>query len=441
MAEYIIIGGGISGLTAAYQLHQAGKEVLLLEASDHIGGNIHTVEKNGYVFESGPFSLRNENPFIEDLITSLHLTSQVQAPSTQLAKRYLVKDNKLRELSGPLSLLTTPLLSVSGKLAILSEPFQPKGTDKNESVASFFARRTGKESVQYLIDPLMRSTFAGDATQLAARFALPKLYQFEQEHGSLFKGMRKSRKSGTTWKRTLPRIFSFQHGLSTLPNAIKSQLGKRIQVNAPVLSVRRVQEAFEVNTLNETHQAQKIILALPAHSAASLLATFGNGTALSQYPYANVAVVVLAFNREDVSHSLEGFGFVAPSVEQRKFLGCIFSSSIFEGRAPKDQVLLSVLMGGANNSELLSLPQEELKALAFQEIQPLLGIKAEPTFSRITIWKPGIPQYTTHYEEVRNSIEHLELNNPGLHFLGNYLGGISIGSCIKNATELVRRLV
>lgn len=440
MPEYLVIGAGISGLTAAYELLKHGKDVVLLEASERVGGNIHSIKKDGYTIEEGPFSIRIENRESEDLIRALNLSDRILPSKPEARNRYIVRNGKPLKLpSNPIQFFTSSFLSFGSKLEVLSEPFQKKGAEDEESVQQFFSRRIGNEAVQYLIEPMVSGTFAGAADALSMKHSFAKFFALEREYGSLLKGMMKGRKTtATAWKRTMPRMLSFRDGLSELPRAIANTLGDRLHLNCDVENIHRSNDTYIVSTSHGEYAAKKIIVATSATVAKKILS---EDQVFRTPSYASVAVITLAFKRSDIHHPFAGFGLLAPHVEKRSILGIIFSSSIFPHRAPDGYAVMNVMIGGASVPELVQLPDQELLDIAVQETSDLLEINAAPTLTHLKRWSEGIPQYNVGYEKVLGDLSQIEKNNLGLHFLGNYRGGISIGACIKNATDLATSLV
>ncbi len=250
MHDFIIVGAGISGLTAAHKLAQAGKDVIVLESSSNAGGKIATERVDGYLLESGPNSLRIENQETVDLIEECGLTSHTIEASPNSKKRFILKDGHWIKIpSHPGEAFSTSLLSFGGKLRILAEPFIPKTKLDDESAASFISRRLGKEIFDYAADPFITGIYAGDPHKLSMRFAFPQIWQVEQEHGSLLRGMMKGRKA-QAGKKIKSRIISFPEGLSELTDAMKSCLADRIQFHNGALQIGRMSKWFCNNNIN-----------------------------------------------------------------------------------------------------------------------------------------------------------------------------------------------
>jgi oxygen-dependent protoporphyrinogen oxidase len=442
MPEFIVIGAGISGLTVAHKLALAGRDVIVLESSGNAGGKIVTERVNGYLLEAGPNSLRIENRETVDLIETCGLSGRAINASPNSKQRFILKNGHWIKIPGGLGeALSTSLFSFRGKRRIALEPFIPKAKLDDESAASFVARRLGKEVFDYTADPFITGIYAGDPHKLSMRYAFPKMWEAEQEHGSLVRGIIKGRKGHP--KDIKPRVVSFAEGLSELTSAITFRLGDRILFNTGALSIEQTRNGYAITSSSGMFEASNIILSLPAYATASMMESFAPDLSrmLAAVDYPPVAVVYLGYRMDQFAIAPEGFGGLIPSKEHRNILGVIFSSSNFPNRAPKGHLLLTVLIGGARHPEITEWPEEKILEIATSEINDLLEPNGSPAFRHLRLWKRAIPQYNLGYGAVLDKIEQAERNNPGLHFIGNYRGGISVGACIRNATELANRLV
>jgi oxygen-dependent protoporphyrinogen oxidase len=443
MPEFIVIGAGISGLTIAHKLVRAGNDVMVLESSETAGGKILTERINGYLLEAGPNSLRVENQETIDLIVECGLTSRMIDASPNSKKRFILKNgNWVKIPRGPGEAITTPLFSLAGKLRIPLDLFISKTRSDDESAASFISRRLGQEVFDYAADPFITGIYAGDPNRLSMRHAFPSMWRAEQEHGSLIKGMMKNRSKAE--KRSFrPRVVSFPEGLAELTSALRNSLSRHLLLHEGALQIEHSQKGFSVTSSTGVLNCQKLILAIPANEAARILLPIAHDFAkiLGNIQYPPVAVVYLGFRNEQFTHVPEGFGGLIPSKENRKILGIIYSSSNFPDRSPQGHQLFTVLMGGVQKPEIKDWPMDKIIETAVREVSDLLKPHDEPAFQHVRIWNQAIPQYNVGYDSVLYEIERAEQQNLGLHFIGNYRGGISMGACIKNATELAKRLV
>ena len=444
MTDCIVIGAGITGLTCAHALKKSGKRVLIIEGSPRPGGKIGTDRTQGYLLEAGPNSLRLENQDTLDLIRELGLFDRMVEASPHEKKRFIQRDGKWIETPrGPLEAITTSLLSFSGKLRTLREPFVKPSLKDDESIADFFIRHFGREVFEYTADPFVTGIYAGDPEKLSVRHSFPQLWKLDREYGSLLKGGLKSRRTPKDPQRIKSRIVSFPDGLGELIARLREELQNELMPQEEALALERSSDTFVLTTTNKQLSADNIILASPAYAVSPLIAHLAPhlGILLNEIDYPPIGVAYLGYQNNQFAKPIEGFGGLIPSKENRRILGIIYSSSNFAGRAPDGHTLLTVLMGGARNRAVATMPEEEIATVAESEVQALLSPRGGPVFRRARLWKHAIPQYNVGYTKVLTALEEAEREYIGLYFLGNYRGGISMGACIRNATELAHSLV
>ena len=459
MKTVAIIGGGITGLTAAFQLYRAGISVTLFEAGEHVGGAIRSIRRDGYLAEWGPNTILETSPKISQLVCDTGLTERRLDPAPGSEARYLVRDKRPVEMPGsPLSFLTTPLFSPGAKLAVLKEPFIPRRRDNaEESIAEFVTRRLGREFLDHAIDAMVAGVYAGEPARLSVQQAFPKLAVLEQTYGSLIKGQilgrRERRKRGEISKDRAPK-FSFDEGLQVLPDTLCARLGDAVRLNSVVTAIRQIPGGWSVESSEggvvSRSEHSAVIHAGTAHGLAklqlSLAGSSGDtGRDLDLTPFAEirhpaVASVVLGFRREDVSFPCSGFGVLIPRVEGFGILGTIFSSSLFPNRAPAGHLTLTSYVGGERNPEFGSLPSEELVELTRRDLGILLGAKGEPTFRHVAHYPKAIPQYNVGYGRYRERLTALEREAPALFFAGHYRDGISLGDSIVSGINIAERV-
>ena len=443
MTDVVVVGAGITGLVAAFGLQQAGLQVVVLDAGEQPGGVIQTVQQSGCQFERGPNSALDTTPLIGELLARLGIEGERRAASTLADRRYVVRGGVPTPLPmSPGAFLSTPLFSLSAKLGLMREPFLPASDPQvEESIAAFVRRRLGEEFLDYAIDPFVAGIYAGDPETISVRAAFPKLHALEQRWGSLirgqFLGARERRRQKETAKNSAGS-FSFAAGMQALPKALAAQLpGLELRTRASALS-RDAQGLFTVDAEQAGRrlqfQSRALLLATPTGAAAALLRDPAPeaAVALEEIAYAPVATVASLYRRSSISHALDGFGCLVPRKEQRQVLGVLFSSSMFDGRASDDHVLLTTFVGGQRNPGLPGRPEAEIAALVHAEHATLLGAHAAPEFQAVTRWPRAIPQYTIgHLGRVARA-DSASSALPGLFLAGSWKGGVSVGDCIKN---------
>ena len=442
MKTVAIVGGGITGLTAAFRLEQKKIPVTLYEAGPRAGGVIATERRDGYLAEFGPNSILATSPLIGSLIHDLDLESRRVEPGPNSRKRYVVRGGKPIALpQSPFGFFTTPLFSAGAKFNLLVEPFvHPAAEAREESVAEFVQRRLGREFLDYAINPFVAGVYAGDPCRLSVRHAFPKLYALEQKYGSLIVGQiagARARKRRAELSKQSAKMFSFDQGLQVLTDALQSELDTDLQLSTTVSRLEQTREGWIVATRREgreeRHEHSAVVFTAPVHRLPELQLLsdrYLNWSPLSQIHYPPVASVALGFRREDVAHPLDGFGMLIPEKERFSILGTLFSSSLFPNRAPDGHVTLTSFLGGVRQPELALRGPEELVAVTVQDLRALLGVKGRPTFQHVAFFPKAIPQYEVGYGRFEDLMREVEAKAPGFFLAGNYRHGIALGDSI-----------
>ncbi len=449
--DSVIIGGGISGLVAAHRLKKMGRDPLLVESADRVGGVIQSRDIEGFLIESGPNSLRGSHEFL-DLVEELNLTDELITADPR-APAYVYAGGHLHAVPmSPPALVKTKLISNSAKLRLLREPFvKARREGGEESIASFVRRRLGDEILGRLVEPFLSGVYAGDPDELSVQACFPKLAEFESEAGSVLRGAlssaRKSRReaslSGSLPKRSLRpyRLCSFRHGLKVLPEALARSLGESLMTNAQVTGINKVASSgrFEIRIdrqgESKTISSSTLIISTPAFGAAHLLDKIAPKIAhlVAEIPYVSIASVPLAYREEQTPRKLNGFGFLSPRSEGLRTLGSIWNSSLFQGRSPEGWIFMTSFIGGATDTEAVNLSDEELIRIVHNDLVKVLGVNGEPRRLPITRYDRAIPQYILGHAARVELIESRSRDIPGMLIIGNYMRGISLGDCIKNA--------
>ncbi len=453
--DAIVVGAGISGLSAAYALYQRGMSVLVVEARDTVGGSIRSERTaEGFVLEHGPNTVVSKDPVLWEHFAGLGIASQRLVADRRSGRRFVLINGQLELLpTSPPAFFASKVLSTRGKLRLLAEPFLPRTRMPDESIASFCTRRLGSEAAQRMVDPFVSGVYAGDPSATSMRAAFPSLWEAEQRYGSIALGMIRGRKRAQIDEgrpkpaRMRSEMFTFRNGLITWPQAIAGALGsERVWLNTPATALQPGSNDWQLtvtrNGQPETLTTSQIILATPADVSATLVERLDLAAAqvLRAIPYAPLAIVHLGYRRHDVSHPLDGFGMLCPGRERRHILGTLWTSSLFPGRAPADTVLLTTFVGGARNPRILEQDDEQLLLSVKREQQVLVGARGEPLFTNVTRWNRSIPQYVAGHTQRMTTLERLEATCPGLYLLGNYRDGVSVERCWLNGRLLVERI-
>jgi protoporphyrinogen/coproporphyrinogen III oxidase len=436
-----IIGGGISGLTAAHLLVGAGHDVALVDDAAEPGGLIGSARVDGFLCERGPQAALDGSEAVKALIASAGLQPRIVRALPASRRRSVYVAGQLRPFpTSPPALFKTNLLSARGKLRLLREPFvrRREGSDDDESVFDFVSRRFGIEAAQRAAGPALIGIYAGDAAALSVRAAFPRLAALEREHGSVLRGMFRTRGAGG-----LGRPVSFPEGLGELPRALSARLGARRRV-ARATGIDRRQAGWTV-ALDDgpALDAERVVLATPAAATAALLAPHAAGAAqaLGAIPHAPVAVVCLGFRAADASTlgmNLDAYGFVVARGEGLSLLGCQYDSSVFPDRAPAGGVLLRALCGGVFHPQLVDADDAAIAGQVLGDLRRVTGLRRDPEVVRVWRARPGIPQYDrAHLERVR-VVDDALTRLPGLAVVGHALRGVGVGACVGTATSLVR---
>ena len=448
--HFAILGGGITGLAAAYRLTRHGHRVKIFERTARLGGVIRTERTtDGWLIDAGPNSFQEQGPEITAFVRELGLASERVEASPLAKNRYVAKRGVLLPLPlSPPALLKSPLFSAADKFRVLTEFLHRRRSRTTDvSVAAFMRSHFGQHIVDYAVQPFVSGVYAGDAEKLSARYAFPRLWEMERQHGSLLRAQiaaaKERRAKGET---AAPKIISFRNGLQTLTDAIAGSLpGESIALNCRVESLvpgASWQVICHDPTGVRTLSFDKVIAALPAGSLARLaIGSLAEKplVTLNGIPRPPVASLFLGFKREQVKHPLDGFGALVPVVEKRATLGIIFSSTLFPGRAPAGHVAMTILAGGTMHPGLELASPELMWSAVRRDLSDLLGVSGEPTFIRHQFWPHAIPQYILGYDAYRDSMAACERKHPGFYIGGQVRDGISLPQCILSGFRLAER--
>jgi protoporphyrinogen/coproporphyrinogen III oxidase len=450
MNSVAIIGSGITGLTAAFELKQRGIASVLYEKGPRAGGVISSVETEGYLAEHGPNTMLETNPKIAELIRDLGLTERRLYSDPAAGKRFIVRNKRAVALpDSAFRFFTSGTFSIKAKLRLFLEPFIGKAAHE-ESVAEFVQRRLGREFLDYAIDPLVSGIYAGDPERLSIQQAFQKIHALEQRYGSLIRGQmlgaRERKRRGEVSKATAKK-FSFDRGLQVLPDTLRERMGEAVQFDSQVTGIVKTETGWQLEIeragRSQVVEHAAVLFAGTAYSLAELRLEGDRPIGLAEFKeiyYPPVASVVLGFRRADVSHPLDGFGMLVPRVEGFNILGTIFSSSLFPGRAPQDHVTLTTYLGGASRPELAEKSEDELVALTCRDLETILGVTGKPVFRCVTVFKRAIPQYVVGYDRFKKRMDEIEREAPGLFLAGHFRDGVSLSDSILSGLRTAERI-
>lgn len=442
MIDAVVVGAGIAGLAAAWELRQRGLRPLVLEQSARAGGVIVTERTGGFVIDGGPDALLAHKPAALTLCEELGLGERlvsVLPPRTAFIVRrgqliplpeasFLGLPTRLRALA------TSPLFSWRGRLRMATELVRPPRVTEDESIGSFIRRRFGDEAVEYLAEPLLAGIHAGDVDALSVHALFPRLVELERSAGSVLRGLLRAPAQAS------PRgaFQSLRGGLAELPDALAGALGaETIRYGARVREIATDAGRRYALTLEngETITARAVIVAVPAWAAGPMLRALDADLAAlcESIPYASTVTVALALRREQVRHPLRGTGFVVPRAERKAITAATWSSSKWPGRAPEGHVLLRAFLGGAGADDVLERRDEALVAAALGDLASLLGVSGDPLFARVFRWPRATPQYVVGHAARLAALDAHLARHPGLLLTGSAYRGTGIPDCVADA--------
>jgi len=460
MKRIAIVGGGIAGLSAAFDLETARQkgaplEYALFERSSRLGGVLRTERAaDGSLLEGGPDSFLTEKPWAAELCRELGLEGELIGSNDAERKTFVVLDGRLVPLPEGLQfmvptrawpILFSPLFSFSTKLHMAREWFaRPHAARNDESAAEFVARHFGREMVERLADPLLAGVYGGEAEKLSARAVLPRFVEMEEKSGSLSRAMLRAKSARVG--APPPLFTSLRNGMQQMVEAITACLAPAtLHVGACVSRVAQQESAWEVRLEGgESSRFDGVILALPAYAAAGLLAETDAALAakLAEIGYSSSVTATLGYAAaaaEGAGCRLPaGFGFLVPRGQGRRMLACTFVQRKFPHRAPEGRWLLRVFLGGSADEDTILLNDGAIETVVRQELKEILGLGTTPEFVRIFRWPRSMAQYEVgHLERVRE-IERLRAQHSGLWLAGNAYSGIGVPDCVRSGREAAR---
>jgi len=457
MKRIAIIGGGISGLAAAYALEEKRRagieaEYVLFEGAARFGGVLVTDRVDGCLLEAGADSFLTEKPWAIELCAKLGLADQLIGSNDSERKTYILVHGKLIEMPDGLMFMVptklaptvlSPLFSAQTKLRMAREWFHPPHkANGDETVAAFVERHYGPEMVDRLADPLLSGVYGGEASQLSVRAVLPRFAEMEAKYGSLGRAMLAARSAMARGPKTAPRplFTSLKEGMQQMVDALVAALpSDALRSKAIVQAVAPEAGGWVVSAGLQSDQFDAVILALPTKAAAVLLQRCGAELAseLAAIAYSSSVTVALGYDKQVRESLPPGFGFLVPRSEGKRMLAATFVHNKFPHRAPEDRAIIRCFLGGARGEHMLALSEEEILRMVREELDQILQLKAEPLFARVFKWKGAMAQYGVGHLERLKRIETLRLKLPGLALAGNGYSGIGVPDCVRSGTAAV----
>lgn len=467
MKRVVIVGGGITGLALAHALEKAEErcEVRLVEANDHLGGNLQTIRHNGFTIDTGPDSWVAAKPHATRLAREVGLGDDLIGTRPDTRKVYIVWQKQLHPMPEGLVLgvptavkpfVESDLLGWDAKLRALLDVVVPRrawnGAADDESIASFVERRLGSEISDRIASPLLSGIFAGDARSLSVRACVPQLVTAEQKHGSLIRAMRALREErrarAQAGEGEASAFLSLKRGLGDLVVNVAHKLrDAEVMTSTSTSSIEALppddpRGRWAVATSAGTLFADDVALTVPCHAASRILSPVDPtlSSMLGEIAYVSTATAFLAFRKFDVRHPLDSVGFLVPRAENRPIIACTFVSSKWDHRAPSGQVLLRVFFGGAGAEEILTRDDDGLIRVAREQVLDLLGIERAPMFARVFRFHRASPQPTVGHLARMDRIFARLAEHPGLHVGGNGYVGTGIPDAVRQGEEIAARI-
>ena len=464
MPRIAIIGGGISGLSAAFTLEekrQSGAqsdtkiEYVLFESAPRLGGVMVTDRADGCLIEAGPDSFLTEKPWAADLCRKIGLGDQLIGSNDADRKTYIVVHKNGRDklvvmpdglmFMVPTKIMPTvlsPLFSWGTKMRMAAEWFHPPHkADADETVAQMVERHYGSEMVDLLADPLLSGVYGGEATELSVRAVLPRFADMESKHGSLGRAMLRSRKEArrkmgaAATAPAKPLFTSLKNGMQQMVDALVARLDPAaLKTSSPVQSVIRQNNGWTVSAGYQTDHFDAVIIATPTHAAAAVLQAADENLSrdLGEIRYSSSVTVTLGYD-EKVRQSLPpGFGFLVPRSAGRRMLAATFVHNKFPHRAPENRAIVRCFLGGARDEQILLSTEDEILRIVRKELGEIIALEAEPLFARVYKWKSAMAQYSVGHLERLQRIEALRQKLPGLALAGNGYSGIGVPDCVRS---------
>lgn len=440
----VVVGGGVSGLSAAWRLAQAGMPCTLLEAGPRLGGVIQTEHWEGCVLESGPDSFLAVKPEAEELARALGLGEELISSNDSRRATFIWSGGRLHPLpegmmmmapTQILPVLRCSLLSWRTKIRMaLDYCRRPQGEKPERTVAELIEDHYGRQAVDYLAEPLLAGVYGGDARLLSASAVLGRFVEMESAYGSLTRGVMAMRRQSPP---AGPLFRSLKQGMASLIERLLATMQGRVRIIHQRAEALELGDAWRIRAGGEWIEAKHLVLAVPAYAAAQLLAPLDAELArlLDTIDYSSSVTVSVVYRPGRVAGQLEGFGFLVPKAERRALLACTYVHNKFPCRAAPGYAVLRAFLGGAGNARVLESSDEAILAAVLEDLRQIAGVSAAPDYWRIARWPRSMAQYTLGHAYRVARIEQRRKRLPGLHLAGNAYSGIGVPDCIRSGKQ------
>jgi protoporphyrinogen/coproporphyrinogen III oxidase len=447
-----IIGGGISALACAVDLKEKGVDFTLFEKEQAVGGKLCTEKIGGFTVEGGPDSYLPEKYWSVQLIKKVGLAGEMLCSNDEHKGTFIFSRGRLHPLPEGVMLMVptmimplarSRLISWSGKLQMGMELFVPPRCDlKDESLAEFVTRRLGRECLEKIAEPLVAGIHTSNPDNMSVLATFPRFVEMERKSGSLIRGMLAAMKNRPPQNPAGPPMtyfMSLKEGMQELvPGCVRYVGAERIRTGTAVLSVAKREAGYRL-TFDDgtTADFAAVVLATPSFITKEIVGAMDPelSSRLSDIAWSSSATVSLAFRKTDLGKDLPGFGFIVPRVENRRINACTWSSIKWAHRAPDDTLLIRSFVGGGHHEELVSLGDGELVTIVLEELRDIIGLRAQPVFSKVYRWFQGMPKYTVGHLERIAAIDEKRKEHRGLFLIGSSYRGIGIGDCVKSGFD------
>jgi protoporphyrinogen/coproporphyrinogen III oxidase len=447
VGKTVIIGGGISGLSAAYYLSKTGAEATILESRPRLGGVIQTEHVEGCIIEAGPDSFLAAKPAALELIRDLGLADDVIGSNDHLRVTFVRKNGRMVPLPDGLMmmvptkimpLVTTSLLSWGTKIRMGMELLRaPKPRAGDESVSEFVEEHYGREAVDYLAEPLLSGVYGGDPNLMSVTSVLPRFVELANQYGSLTRGVLASRAKaarGKTGGPPAPLFRTLKGGLGQMVSAVSQAIANKVEVRqGRAEAIERTAAGFRVRFAGDWMECAQLVMACEAHSASPLVSGVDarSGELLGAVDYNTSMVVALGFDAADFARPPVGFGFLVPKKERKRLAACTWIGTKFSHRVPEGKIVARCFLGGGSNPAVLAESDESILAEATCELQEIAGFTARPKFSRVYRWPRSMAQYPVGHPARMKELDGRVAAIPGLYLAGNAYQGIGVPDCIR----------